>query len=89
MFYTLSEVFMGKKMEKKVGSVRAKDKEGKVYTLIVFQEFFDQTALGDATEQWLPGTKWYQTEDGNPVNVTGEGKFEIVGSGVELTLIPE
>lgn len=62
----------------------ARDEEGNRYTICYWKWKIETTFLSGETETTTSGWK-YETTDGQPINHTDDGGFEIARTGTRLT----
>lgn len=61
-----------------IEEVTARDELGNEYSVLVYQEFLESTAM-NRPPSWVPGLKEMRLEDGTFVNFIDDNTFEIVG----------
>lgn len=67
-------------MERQIDCFDAKTNDGRRYSVVVYQEFVDATAMGDQTRKWLPGLKRAELSDGSSLNRIDNDTFKIVAT---------
>jgi hypothetical protein len=76
---------MGIKRIEETDRFECVDEDGNSYPIIEFTEFVEAGTWGGRGGE-LEGNKFFELEDGAPVNRINAGEFRIVGSGKVLTM---
>lgn len=67
-------------MERQIDRFDAKTDDGRVFSVVVYQEFIDATSIGDKARKWIPGMKRITLSDGSPVNYIDANTFKVFGT---------
>jgi hypothetical protein len=68
-------------MEHQIDRFNARAEDGRLFSVVIYQEFVDGTAIGDEAKKWIPGMKRIALSDGSSVNFVDQNTFRIVQTG--------
>lgn len=76
---------MDKKVTRKIGSFNAATDNGKIISIIIYQDFHIIRSLNKSSQE-IPGLKFFETASGQAVNMINENTYEIIGAPESITV---